>query len=57
MVTARFRHLRIASKIDIMTIIVDDYDNQGYENDYESMLYRNRIIVDDYDTIRENRKS
>jgi hypothetical protein len=40
-----------------MTIIVDDYDNQDYENDYESIQYRNRIIIDDYDTIRENRKS
>jgi hypothetical protein len=40
-----------------MTIIVNDYNNQDYENDYESEQYRNRIIVDDYDTIRENRKS
>jgi hypothetical protein len=40
-----------------LTIIVDDYNNQEYENDYGSEYYRNCIIVDDYDTIRENRKS
>jgi hypothetical protein len=30
-VTARSRHLRIASKIDIITIMVDDYDTIRYE--------------------------
>jgi hypothetical protein len=32
--------------------MVNEYNNQDYENDYESVQYRNRIIVDDYDTRR-----